>query len=114
MNYPTPRQSIAEMVRYQPNLSVTKSGRIIRLSANEGAFGPSPKAKKILSSVADEMHRYPEEDPATLAEAIGMKYNLDPSKMVFGCGSDELIMATCLAYLGPEDEAIHSQYGFIM
>ena len=114
MNYPTPRQTIAEMVRYQPNLSQKKSGRIIRLSANEGAFGPSPKAKKVLSSVADEMHWYPEEDPAALAEAIGMKYNLDPSKMVFGCGSDELIMSICLAYLTPEDEAIHSQYGFIM
>ena len=51
MNYPTPRSTIAEMVRYQPNLSVNKSQRVIRLSANEGAFGPSPKAKAVLTNI---------------------------------------------------------------
>ena len=114
MKHPKPRPTIAEMVRYQPNLSSPVSQRIIRLSANEGAFGPSPKAKKALASVGDYMHWYPEEEPFTLAEAIGEKYNLNANKMVFGCGSDELIMSLCQAYIGPEDEAIHTEYGFIM
>ena len=34
--------------------------------------------------------------------------------MVFGCGSDELIMSICQAFIGPDDEAIHSEYGFVM
>ena len=34
--------------------------------------------------------------------------------MIFGCGSDELIMAICQAYLDPGDEAVHTEYGFIM
>jgi histidinol-phosphate aminotransferase len=114
MNHPKPRPIIAEMVRYQPNLSSPDTQRIIRLSANEGAFGPSPKAKKAMASVGDQMHWYPEENPFTLAEAIGDKYNLNPNKMVFGCGSDELIMSLCQAYIGPDDEAIHTEYGFIM
>ena len=114
MNYPTPRSTIAEMVRYQPNLSVNKSQRVIRLSANEGAFGPSPKAKAVLTNIGESMHWYPEEEPLALAEALGKKYNLDSSKMVFGCGSDELIMSICQAFIGPDDEAIHSEYGFIM
>ena len=79
MNYPTPRSTIAEMVRYQPNLSVNKSQRVIRLSANEGAFGPSPKAKAVLTNIGENMHWYPEEEPLALAEALGKKYNLDPS-----------------------------------
>ena len=114
MNYPTPRSTIAEMVRYQPNLNVNKSQRVIRLSANEGAFGPSPKAKAVLTNIGENMHWYPEEEPLALAEALGKKYNLDPSKMVFGCGSDELIMSICQAFIGPDDEAIHSEYGFVM
>ena len=77
MNYPTPRPTIAEMVRYQPNLSVNKSQRVIRLSANEGAFGPSPKAKAVLTNIGEHMHWYPEEEPVALAEALGKKYNLE-------------------------------------
>ena len=70
MNYPTPRSTISEMVRYQPNLSVNKSQRVIRLSANEGAFGPSPKAKAVLTNIGENMHWYPQEEPLALAEAF--------------------------------------------
>ncbi|MBH67017.1 MAG: histidinol-phosphate transaminase [Rhodospirillaceae bacterium] len=114
MTYPRARSTIEEMARYQPNLSAPSTGRIIRLSANEGAFGPSPKAIKALNSVAQHIHWYPEEEPAALAEALGSKYSLDPDRMIFGCGSDELIMSICQAYLDPGDEAIHTEYGFIM
>ena len=44
MTQPKPRPTIAEMVRNQPNLGAPVTDRVIRLSANEGAFGPSPKA----------------------------------------------------------------------
>ena len=114
MPAPLPRATVREMVRYQPNLNTRHSGRIIRLSANEGALGPSPHALEAIARVSDRIHHYPEEDPRALAEAIGSAFNLDPVDMVFGCGSDELILALCLAYLEPGDEAIHTQYGFIM
>ena len=114
MPAPQPRSTIAEMVRYQPNLSTSHSGRIIRLSANEGALGPSPRAMQALADMAGESHRYPEEEPVALAETIARVHGLDPERMVFGCGSDELIQALCLAYLDPGDEAIHTEYGFIM
>jgi len=114
MTFPRPRSTIQEMVRYQPNLSAPESERIIRLSANEGAFGPSAKALKALANDVYQLHWYPEEEPIHLAEALGEKYALDPKKMVFGCGSDELIMSICQAYLDPGDEAIHTEYGFIM
>ena len=69
MPAPTPRPTIAAMVRYQPNLSAPAVGRIIRLSANEGALGPSPKAMQALATVAAQVHHYPEEEPKALAEA---------------------------------------------
>ncbi len=109
-----PRPTIAGMVRYQPNLSSKKTDRIIRLSANEGALGPSPKAIEALANIAKEIHHYPEEEPRELADVLGEKHSLDPQKMIFGCGSDELIMAICLAYIDPGDEAIYTEYGFLM
>jgi histidinol-phosphate aminotransferase len=114
MPAPTPRPTIAAMARYQPNLSSPAAGRTIRLSANEGALGPSPKAMQALAAVAAQVHHYPEEEPKALAEAIGQAYGLDPARMVFGCGSDELIQALCHAYIDPGDEVIHTEYGFIM
>ncbi len=114
MTQPKPRPTIAEMVRYQPNLRAPEADRIIRLSANEGAFGPSPKALQALNNQSGLLHWYPDEEPIELAEKLGEKYDLDPKKMIFGCGSDELIMAICQAYLDPGDEAVHTEYGFIM
>ncbi len=114
MPAPAPRPAVAAMARYRPNLSAAPTGRLVRLSANEGALGPSPLAIRALAGAAGRLHHYPEEDPAALAEALGARYGLDPERMVFGCGSDELILALCLAYLEPGDEAIHTQYGFIM
>ena len=111
---PSPRAAIGAMARYKPNLNPPAQGRIIRLSANEGALGPSPASTRAVAGVMSRMHHYPEEDPMALAEATGEKYGLDPARMVFGCGSDELILSLCLAYLSPGDEAIHTQYGFIM
>ncbi|AHC73639.1 histidinol-phosphate aminotransferase [Candidatus Endolissoclinum faulkneri L5] len=43
-----------------------------------------------------------------------MRYRInDPSRIVLGCGSDELIRALTQAYLEPGEEAIHTQYGFL-
>lgn len=114
MTQPKPRPTIAEMVRYQPNLGAPVTDRVIRLSANEGAFGPSPKALVAMEKQSNLLHWYPEEEPVELAEKIASKYDLNPENMVFGCGSDELIMAICQAYLDPGDEAIHTEYGFMM
>ena len=101
MTQPKPRPTIAEMVRYQPNLGAPVTDRVIRLSANEGAFGPSPKALVAMEKQSNLLHWYPEEEPLELAEKIASKYDLNPENMVFGCGSDELIMAICQAYLDP-------------
>jgi len=109
-----PRASITSLIRYKPNLTTGRSGPVIRLSANEGALGPSPNAIDAMSRVMGEMHRYPSVDSSGLAEAIARKHGIDADRIVFGCGSDELISLVCQAYLEPGDEAIHTQYGFVM
>ena len=77
MPSPSPRPAIAAMARYNPNLGAPRTGRIIRLSANEGALGPSPKAMQALKEATGDLHYYPSEDPRDLAEAIGEVYGLD-------------------------------------
>ncbi|MEQ8335085.1 histidinol-phosphate transaminase [Nisaea sp.] len=110
-----PKSSIATMVSYTPNHGgATRSGRVIRLSANEGALGMSPKALAAMHMADPDLHRYPAVAASRLAEAVAKRNGIDPAGIVFGCGSDELIQTLCLAYLEPGDEAIHTQYGFLV
>ena len=88
--------------------------RIIKLSSNEGAFGPPPAATLAASRAAAEMHRYPDGDCHALRQAIGSRFGLDPARIVCGAGSDELLALVIHAYAGPDTEIIMSEYGFVM
>ena len=48
MTAPQPKQTIASMLSYRPSFGAPSGGRLIRLSANEGALGCSPKALEAL------------------------------------------------------------------
>lgn len=87
---------------------------IIKLSSNEGAFGPSPKAQQAYASAASDLHRYPDGGATELRQTIGEIHGLNPDQIVCGSGSDELISLLCSAYAGEGDEILYSQYGFLM
>lgn len=114
MAAPTPRPAIASMARYAPKMSSANPGRIIRLSANESALGPSPRAVEAMRRAATDLHRYPPIDTGGLGVALAERYGIDGDRVVVGCGSDELIGTLCQCYLDPGDEAIYTQYGFVM
>src|SRR5262249_42758374 len=62
---------------------------------------------------AAELNRYPEADAAALRHAIAAAEGLDPDRIICGAGSMELLSLLAQAYLGPEDEALISQYGYV-
>ena len=88
--------------------------RVIKLASNEGALGPSPQAVAAYEGVGSGLHRYPDGACGALRRALGDIHQLDPSRIVCGAGSDELIGLICRAYAGPGDEVLHTQYGFLM
>lgn len=109
-----PRASLARLARYTPSMGTRHGGHVIRLSANEGALGPSPKAVAAYQAAAAEMHRYPHGADRALIDALAAKHGLEADRIVIGAGSDELIQLLCIAYLEPGDEAIHTEHGFLM
>ncbi len=88
--------------------------RVIKLSSNEGALGPSPKAMAAYRAVADTIHRYPDGGHRPLREAIARRYGLDATRIVCGAGSDELLTLLTRAYAGPGDEVLYSRHGFLI
>ena len=111
----TPRPGIMKIAPYVPGKdSVDGKETIAKLSSNEGALGPSPKAMAAYAKAAAELHRYPDGGAEKLRAAIGRHYGLDPARIVCGAGSDELLNLLVRAYCGPGDELLYSQYGFLM
>jgi histidinol-phosphate aminotransferase len=88
--------------------------RVIKLSSNEAALGPSPKAMAAYAERQASLHRYPAGDSAELRGAIAEVHGLDPARIICGAGSDEILSLVCRAYAGPGDEIIHTAHGFLM
>ena len=111
---PEPKQSVRSLLSYRPSFGVSEHDNLIRLSANEGALGVSPKVTAMLNSTDFEPHRYPEVQSSRLIEAIAERYRMKPHHLITSNGSDELIALLTLGYLEPGDEVIHSQYAFLV
>ncbi|MAZ76477.1 MAG: histidinol-phosphate transaminase [Micavibrio sp.] len=109
------KKTILDIRPYVPGESKSDSTeRLVKLSSNEGAFGPSPKAVKAMQEAATNMHRYPDGDANILRDAIAKKNNIDKKNIICGAGSDEIIMFLCQAFAGEGDEVLHSEHGFLM
>ena len=96
-----PRPSILTVEPYVGGESKLPGvNRVMKLSSNEGPFGPPPGAIEALRAAAADAHRYPDGSARALREAIGARFALDPARIVCGNGSDEILTLLLLAYSG--------------
>lgn len=111
---PQPRPGILGIAPYVPGKSSAKGTKIHKLSSNESPLGASPKAVEAYRNSANALERYPDGSATALRKAIAQRYGLSPDHIVCGAGSDELLQLLAHAYLGEGDEAVYSQYGFLV
>jgi len=113
MNLPKPIKFKVE--RYIGGLSqFRKIENPIKLSANESALGPSPKAIQAFENEKNKIFKYPESDSNSLKEALSDKFNIDHNRIICGSGSDQIFDLTCHLFLKPGDEVVVTEFGFIM
>jgi len=112
---PKPRPEVMKIAAYVGGeAKLPGVNRIIKLSSNEGAFGPPPSAMAAYSKAVGELNRYPDGGSVDLRRAIGARFGLNPEQIVCGTGSDELIGHLCHIYGGPDTDIIMSMHGFTM
>ncbi len=110
-----PRPGVLDIEAYVPGESTVTGGVApIKLSSNETPLGPSPKAVAAYRDAAGHLERYPDGEARLLKRAIGQRYGLDPARIVCGAGSDEIISLLAHAYIGPGDEGIFTEHGFLL
>ena len=86
----------------------------IKLSANESALGPSPKAVKEYIKVSKNFKRYPDTDGIFLRKTIAKKFKLDQNRIILGAGSDQIFEFICKTFLNKNDEVVVPQYSFVI
>ncbi len=112
---PQPRPGILDIKPYVGGASsVAGKSRVIKLSGNESALGASPNAVRAFEETKARLHRYPDGGATGLRQALADHYGLHPDRIVCGAGSDELLHLLTQAYVGPGDEVLYSEHGFLV
>ena len=113
MKLPKPKKIIAE--KYVAGLSLFKSRRSpIKLSANESALGPSPKAVKSYTSIGKSFVRYPDSDGTFFRKVLAKKFRLKKDRIILGSGSDQIFELVCKLFINKGDEVVVPEYSFII
>ena len=113
MNLPKPNKINAE--KYVAGLSLYKRKAVkIKLSANESALGPSPKAIKEYNKESKNLKRYPDSEGRLLRKVLANKFKLDPKRIILGSGSDQIFELICKSFLNKNDEVIVPEFSFII
>jgi histidinol-phosphate aminotransferase len=111
---PTPKAGILNISPYVGGKAKAAGfAEPIKLSSNENVLGCSPKASAAYAAAADQLHIYPDGRADRLRAAIAAKFDLEPERLLFGCGSDELFSLVCQTYCEPGDNIVQGQYGFL-
>ena len=113
MTKPAPKEWILGISPYVPGKAAADDGRpLIKLSANENPLGTGQAARAALIAATADLATYPDPGAAKMREAIAAVHGLDPARVIYGTGSDELLHIAASAYAGPGDEILYVKYGF--
>ncbi|HZV23596.1 MAG TPA: aminotransferase class I/II-fold pyridoxal phosphate-dependent enzyme, partial [Luteimonas sp.] len=85
---------------------------LVELGSNENPQGAAPAARIAMLDAMHQIHRYPDPLGGDLKRALAARHDVDPTQLVLGNGSHELLMQFAQVFAGPGDEIVASQYGF--
>jgi len=110
---PLPKPGLMDIHAYVPGKSKVEGiAEPMKLSANENALGSSPKAREAYAQAIQHLHMYPDPSAAIVRKAIAERFKLEPERLIFGCGSDEVFQVLNQAYLEPGDNIVQGAHGF--
>ena len=110
---PTPKPGILDIQAYVPGKSTAEGvADPVKLSSNENILGSSPRARAAFVEAVDTLHLYPDSRASGLRAAVATHFNLEPDRLVFGDGTDEVLHLLNQVFLEPGDNIVMGQYGF--
>lgn len=107
----SPYQAGKPIEELERELGITN---IIKLASNENPFGFPDSAKQAIQRQLNDLTRYPDSNGFELKATIAKKFDLKPSQITLGNGSNDLLELVAHTFAGEQDEIIFSQYAFIV
>ncbi|WP_256757305.1 histidinol-phosphate transaminase [Cohnella sp. WQ 127256] len=113
-----PKPNIVHLPVYQPGKPVDDVKRelglteVLKLASNENPFGSSPKVKEAIARELENISIYPDGAAIELTNALAKYHGVNADQIIFGAGSDEVILMTARAFLVPGDETIMADQTF--
>jgi histidinol-phosphate aminotransferase len=110
---PVPKPGILDIHAYVPGKAKAEGiENPIKLSANENVLGSSAQAREAYAGAVNELHVYPDSRTSILRQAVAERYRLEPDRLVFGCGSDEVFQLLSQTFLEPGDNIVQGEFAF--
>lgn len=110
---PLPKPGIMDIHAYVPGKAQAEGvANPIKLSANENILGSSEHARAAYLAHAGDLQMYPDSRATILRNAIAERFRLEPERLIFGCGSDEVFALLNQTFLEPGDNIVQGEYGF--
>lgn len=111
---PAPKPGILDIAPYVGGKSrIEGVAEPMKLSSNENALGAGEKAREAFQAAMSGIHMYPDGRATKLRAAVAEHHGLEPERLIFGNGSDEVFALLNQTYLRPGDNIVTGQYGFL-
>jgi histidinol-phosphate aminotransferase len=112
--------NLEKMPVYQPGRPIEEVAReldlpassIIKVASNENPLGPSPKALAAMELVLKNLHLYPDGNAFYLKQKLADKLGVEPSNLILGNGSNEIIEFVGHALMESGVDVVVSEYCF--
>jgi histidinol-phosphate aminotransferase len=95
LSFAKPTQSVAT--------PLAESGNIVRLSANENPYGPSPKAFQAITESFGLACRYPDEHNNVLIDKLAKLNGVNHDQILLGDGSGEILKLCAETFTAPQN-----------
>ena len=113
-----PKSNIVHLPVYQPGKPIEDVKRelglteVIKLASNENPFGCSERAKQAIMNEIGHTSLYPDGAAVALTDALASELGVGKDQIIFGAGSDEVILMIARAFLVKGDETIMADETF--
>mgnify|MGYP003631194174 CR=1 FL=1 len=111
---PAPKPGILGIAPYVGGKSaIAGVAEPMKLSSNENALGAGEKARAAYEAAIKNLALYPDGRASKLRAAVVEHHGLEPDRLIFGNGSDEVFALLNQTYLEPGDNIVTGEYGFL-
>jgi len=86
---------------------------VIKLASNENPLGPSPKALEAIRRSLPSLNRYPDSNGFYLRKKLAKACSVEPSAIVLGNGSDELIDIILKTFVEEDEHILTADFTFL-